>query len=180
MLNPKAGAHFTNLEANNNDFSIDGANGVQVGLDLRVGNKSLFFNPGIHYFTNRNEISAQVLGADLSGESRVQQLRIPLAIGLRLTPRENPLALRAKAGIQPTFRLAAEEVGQLPFVEDDVRSFRTDALLGVGLDVAMLFTLDVQYAVGLQEYLEEGSGTEGYLLLSAGIKFGRGKALYGR
>lgn len=180
VLNPKVGVHFTNLEASNDAFILDGASGFQAGLDLRIGNKPFFFNPGLYYFTNRNEISAQVLGADLSGESRVQQLRIPLAIGLRLNPREDLLAFRAKAGVQPTFRLAAEEVGELPFVEDDVRSFRTDALIGIGVDIALLFTVDVQYAVGLQEYLKEGSGTEGYLLLSAGIKFGRGRSLYGR
>lgn len=180
VLNPKAGAHFTSLEANSEDFRIEGANGFQAGIDLRIGNKPIFFNPGIHYFSSRNEISAEVLGAEITGESRVQQLRLPLAIGLRLNEREDLLAFRAKAGVQPTFRLDAEEVGELPFVEDDVRSFRADALIGVGVDIALLFTFDMQYAVGLQEYLEDGNGTEGYFLLSAGIKFGRGKSLYGR
>jgi len=180
VLNPKAGIHFTNLEANSNDLAIDGANGFQAGVDFRVGNKPVFFNPGIHYFSSRNNIRAQVLGVEISDESRVQQLRLPLAVGLRLNPREDILAFRVKAGVQPTFRLGVEEVGELPFAEDDVRSFRTDALIGIGVDIALLFTFDVQYAVGLQEYLEEGTGTEGYLLLSAGIKFGRGNALYGR
>lgn len=180
VINPKAGLHFTNLEASGSSFSLEGTNGFQAGIDLRIGNKDLYFNPGVHYFTNKNEVLARVAGVDLSGESRIQQLRLPVAVGLRLTPRENMLALRAKAGVQPAFRLNVEELGELPLVEEDVRTFRTDVLLGVGLDLALLFTLDIQYAVGIQEYLEDGSGTESYFLISAGFKFGRGKALYGR
>lgn len=178
VINPKAGLHITDLRASDGQIEIDGRNGFQFGADFRIGNRNLFFNPGIHYFSNRFEVD--VIGLMTDGDSRVQQLRVPLAFGLRLSPRENMFALRAKAGVVSSLLLGVDESETLQLERDDVRPYRAEGMVGLGLDVALLITIDVQYAFGLQDYLDNGDGSEGYLVISAGVKFGRGNALYGR
>ncbi len=178
VLNPNVGVAFSDLDASNDNLTVEGTSALRVGMDFRIGNKDVFFQPGVHYL--RQSVDVTAFGINAEGETRVQNLQIPLAAGLRITPRENMIALRGKAGIVPTFLLQLDESAELQLTKDDVAGYRTDAVVGVGLDVALLITLDVQYSFGLQDYLEEGDGSEGLFMITAGIKFGRGNALYGR
>lgn len=178
VLNPNIGIAFSDLDASNDFLALEGSSALRVGIDFRVGNKDVFFQPGVHYLRQRLDVTAFGINAD--GETSVQNLQIPLAAGLRITPRENMLALRGKAGVVPTFLLQLDESEELQLTKDDVASYRTDAVVGLGVDIALLITLDVQYSFGLQDYLEEGDGSEGLFMVTAGIKFGRGNTLYGR
>jgi opacity protein-like surface antigen len=178
VLNPNIGIAFSDLDASNDFLALEGSSALRVGIDFRVGNKDVFFQPGVHYL--RQSVDVTAFGINAEGETRVQNLQVPLAAGLRITPRENMLALRGKAGIVPTFLLQLDESTELQLTKDDVAGYRTDVVVGMGLDIALLITLDVQYSFGLQDYLEEGDGSEGLLMVTAGIKFGRGNALYGR
>jgi len=178
VLNPNIGVAFSDLEASNDFLTIEGSSALRIGIDFRVGNKDIFFQPGVHYL--RQSVDVTAFGINTEGETRVQNLQIPLAAGIRITPRENMVALRGKAGVVPTFLLQLDESEELQLTKDDVASYRTDAVVGLGLDLALLITLDVQYSFGLQDYLEEGDGSEGLFMVTAGIKFGRGNALYGR
>ncbi len=178
VLNPNIGIAFSDLDASNDFLALEGSSALRVGIDFRVGNKDVFFQPGVHYL--RQSVDVTAFGINAEGETRVQNLQVPLAAGLRITPRENMLALRGKAGIVPTFLLQLDESAELQLTKDDVAGYRTDVVVGMGLDIALLITLDVQYSFGLQDYLEEGDGSEGLLMVTAGIKFGRGNALYGR
>ena len=178
VLNPNIGIAFSDLDASNDFLALEGSSALRVGIDFRVGNKDVFFQPGVHYLRQRVDVTA--FGINTDGETRVQNVQIPLAVGLRITPRENMLALRGKAGVVPTFLLQLDESEELQLTKDDVASYRTDAVVGLGVDIALLITLDVQYSFGLQDYLEEGDGSEGLLMVTAGIKFGRGNTLYGR
>lgn len=178
VLNPNVGVAFSDLDAGNDFLALEGSSALRVGIDFRVGNKDVFFQPGIHYLRQKVDVTA--FGINAGGETRVQNLQVPLAVGLRITPRENMLALRGKAGVVPTFLLRLDESEELQLTKDDVASYRTDAVVGLGVDIALLITLDVQYSFGLQDYLEEGDGSEGLFMVTAGIKFGRGNTLYGR
>jgi hypothetical protein len=178
VLNPNIGIAFSDLDASNDFLALEGSSALRVGIDFRVGNKDVFFQPGVHYL--RQSVDVTAFGINTDGETRVQNVQIPLAVGLRITPRENMLALRGKAGVVPTFLLQLDESEELQLTKDDVAFYRTDAVVGLGVDIALLITLDVQYSFGLQDYLEEGDGSEGLLMVTAGIKFGRGNPLYGR
>ena len=172
-VNPKVGINVSGVEAKIGDLTTEARVGWNAGIDLRFGDKMIFFNPGIQL----NNYTARLVkdleeqpDVKLREETTIQALKAPINLGLRLTGTGGLMQIYAKGGVTPTMLLSVQEKDNFPFNKDDLKKITWGANAGVGVDVLFL-TVDLNYEIGLTDYFANAPGKNNVLTLSAGIKF---------
>jgi Outer membrane protein beta-barrel domain len=173
VINPKVGVNLSGVDAKIGDLDAAARVGWNAGVDFRLGGKKLFLNPGIHLnnYTARliNDIDDNTPG-QFREETKIQAIKAPLNIGIDITGRQQLLNFILKGGITPTYVMAVNEKAGIPFSKDDLRTFTLGANAGIGIDLA-IFTFDLNYEIGLNDYFRNATGRNNVLSLSAGIRF---------
>ncbi len=171
ILNPKAGFLIGQTDGSFESLDLDMKNGYTIGLDLRTKSRSWFFNPGLYYANRRLEMTTPVAEDDI----RVHQLRAPIRVGRWLNRRESLTAFWARAGIVPAFNLGYGSSDEIDFDDSLINDFDLGAEVGLGLDVALMFSVDVWYQFGLTDVYDGLSPNNNYLGITLGLKFALGK-----
>lgn len=167
-FNPKAGVNFSSVTSEVDEIEADGAKvGFNVGMDLRFGDKWLFFQPGVHYYNAGGKLSVQDDNTTVEDDLNVRTLKIPLNAGFYLSGTDGILKVRVNAGIVPNIVIG---VGESNF-NTDYTNFNTLGLganAGLGFDLAIL-TLDFNYELGLTNVYESGNGKNNIFTVSLGL-----------
>ncbi len=172
-INPKVGVNVSAVDAKLQDITAEARVGWNAGLDLRFGEGAFYFNPGVHYFNYTARLIKDVDDPDdveFKDETSIQNLKVPVNIGLRLTGDGGFLQLHAKGGVTPTYVLGVKEKTDFAFDKNSLKDWTFGANVGLGVDILFL-TVDLNYEIGLSDYFESAEGKNNMLTLSAGIKF---------
>jgi len=172
-VSPQVGVNFSAVDAKIQDIRAESRVGWNAGLDLRIGERIVYLNPGLHYFNNTARLFKDVESPDevnFEEETTIQSLKAPLNLGFRLTGDNGLLGIRVKGGVTPTYVMSVNEKDGFAFDKEDLNTFTWGANVGAGLDV-LFFTLDVNYEIGLNDYFKEVEGSNNVLSLNLGLKF---------
>ncbi len=173
QLNPKVGVNFSGVEAELQDITAEARVGWNAGVDLRIGDRALFLQPGLHYYNFTARLIEGVEHPDdvaFSEETTIQSLKAPLNIGLRLTGDNGLIGIQARGGVTPTYILGVDEKNGIDFDRGDLNDFTWGANVGVGMNFLFL-TADLTYEIGLDDFFANAEGGNNVLTLSVGLKF---------
>ena len=172
-VNPKVGVNFSGLDAKLQDITAEARVGWNAGLDFRIGQGFLFLNPGVHYYSYTARLVKDIESPDdvkLSDETTIQNIKLPVNLGIRLTGDNGLLGLHVQGGIVPAMVVGVTEKQDFFFDKNDLNTFTLGANMGVGVDI-LFFTLDANYEIGLNDFFKDAAGRNNMLTVSAGIKF---------
>lgn len=172
-LNPKFGVNASALDTKIQDIRAEARVGWNAGLDLRIGEGFLFFQPGAHYYAFTADLVKDVDindGLDISEQTSIRSVKLPINIGMNLTGDGGLLGLQAIGGISPTFVTSVNEKSSIDFTKDDLTSLTWGANVGLGLDV-LFMTVNANYEIGLTDFFADATGRNNVFTLSLGVKF---------
>ncbi len=172
-VNPKIGVNVSGIDAKLEDFDAEARAGWNAGLDLRLGDGFLYLQPGAHYYSYTARLIQNLddpNDVELKDETTIQNIKLPVNLGLRLLGNNDFLQLHARGGIVPTYTLGVKERNGFAFDKETLKDWTFGANLGVGVDVLFL-TVDLNYEIGLTDYFQDVEGKNNVLTLTAGIKF---------
>ena len=172
-VSPQVGVNFSAIDAKLQDITAESRVGWSAGLDFRMGENVLYFNPGVHYYSNTARLIKDVENPDdvnFEDETTIQTLKAPLNLGIRLTGDNGLLGLRVRGGVTPSYVFNVTEKQDFSFNKDDLNAFTWGANVGAGIDV-LFFTLDVNYEIGMTDYFKDVEGRNNVLSLNLGLKF---------
>ena len=172
QLIPSAGLHgylsdrvdFANV---NQDVVLEGRDGWHAGLDLRVGKKALYVQPGVHYYhTNSTVTDLREVGVPQNlGDQKHTALKIPMQVGLRLGL-NGTAAIHLQGGPVATAaikdRLVTDLGGQ--------RDLAFGMMSGVAVDL-LRFNVHARYEWGLTQAFEAQPGGVDVVSVGVGLVF---------
>ncbi len=172
-VNPKVGVNFSALDVKLQDITADARVGWNAGLDLRMGDGIFYFAPGAHYYSYTARLVKEVQAPDdlkLREETTIQNLKVPINLGIRITGDNGLLGIHLRGGVVPSMVLGVTERTDFAFDRDRLNTFTWGANMGVGVDLLFL-TLDASYEIGMSDFFKNAEGRNNMLTISAGIKF---------
>lgn len=155
-VNPKGGINLSGINDQPDGVSTNNHVGFNVGLDLRLGEGTFFFQPGAFYYQYNQEFSVvQTAGLSntLSRDIKVQSIKIPALLGIRVIEADL-LGLRLNAG--PAFNFPVKVSGEgtgFDIDRGDYKDIVVGGVVGAGVDLAF-FTIDLNYEFGLSDYID--------------------------
>ncbi|MCC6584811.1 MAG: PorT family protein [Chitinophagales bacterium] len=174
QFNPQIGITTLSLKNPPSGVTFDGKIGMNLGADLRFGER-FQIQPGVHHI---NSITAfQSTDAEVeTGEVVYKSLKIKALAAFNLID-AGQLKLRINAGPSYDFLLSAKEKESKINVKEDYKNGTFFLQGGVGVDFLFL-TADLGYAHGLsQTFAGEGAPDSKMagMYFTVGIIFGKGK-----
>lgn len=172
-VNPKVGVNLSALDTKLQDIDAEARAGWNAGFDLRMGKGLVFLSPGLHYYSVTARLFKEIDSpddVDLSEETTIQSIRVPVNVGVRLTGSGGLLNLHAKGGIVPAYVINVKERPSFNLDMEDLNRLTWGANVGLGLDV-LFFTVDLNYEIGLSKFFKDSEGKNNMLTASVGIKF---------
>lgn len=181
-VNPKAGINLSGLNDELDGISNSGKAGYNVGLDLRLGDGIVFFQPGVFYYQYHTQYT--IVESNLLPDGRttyetdikVESIKIPAQLGIRIITTD---LLGVRANLGPAFNFPVKVNSDDDFVlkRGDYKNVNVGGVIGAGVDLAF-FTFDLNYEFGLSDYVEfkdpnvETSSSSQYVFsFNVGIKF---------
>jgi len=172
-INPKVGVNVSGVDAKLGDIDAEARVGWNAGVDFRVGESIVYVQPGLHYYNYTARLLKDVDNPNdvaFKEETTIQNLKLPVNLGLHLTGDSGILQIHARGGIVPTYVLGVKEKPSFEFDKDSLKDWTFGANVGLGVDLLFL-TVDLNYEIGLTDYFENAEGKNNMLTVSAGIKF---------
>jgi hypothetical protein len=172
-VNPKVGLNFSGLDVKLQDITAEARVGWNAGLDFRMGDGIIYFAPGAHYYSYTARLIQEVQSPDdvkLRDETTIQNLKVPINLGLRLTGDNGLLGVHLRGGVMPSMLLGVTERADFAFDRDRLNTFTWGANMGVGVDFLFL-TLDANYELGMSDFFKNVEGRNNMLTVSVGLKF---------
>ncbi len=174
-FSPKVGMNFSGLEKELMDFNTEARVGYNVGFDLRIGEGLFQLHPGAHYhnFTadliSRDNIDEE--RPDLKERTTIQQLKVPLNIGLNLTGDGGVIGIYAKGGLTPSILLGVKERADFQLTNDDLNTFVFGTNFGAGVDILNLINVDFNYEIGMSNLFSDQDSKNNVFTVSVGLVF---------
>lgn len=172
-VNPKVGVNFSALDVKLQDITADARVGWNAGLDFRMGDGIFYFMPGAHYYSYTARLVKEVQAPDdlkLRDETTIQNLKVPINLGIRITGDNGLLGIHLHGGVVPSMVLGVTERTDFAFDRGRLNTFTWGANMGVGIDLLFL-TLDASYEIGMSDFFKNAEGRNNMLTISAGVKF---------
>jgi len=174
-FSPKVGMNFSGLEKELMDFNTDARVGYNVGFDLRIGDGFFQLHPGAHYhnFTadliSRDDIDEE--RPDLKEKTTIQQVKVPLNIGLGLTGKGGVIDIYAKGGITPSVLIGVKERADFQLERNDLNTFVVGTNFGAGVDILNLINVDFNYEIGMTNLFSDQDSKNNVFTVSVGLVF---------
>jgi hypothetical protein len=172
-VSPKVGVNFSGIDGNIKDFQTNSRIGWNAGIDLRVGEGTIFFKPGLHYYSFTAGLQKQSNLPDnfkLEDKTTIQAFKAPLNLGINLTGDDGVLRLHAFGGVIPTYAFDVKERADFDLSKDDLHPWSFGANAGLGIDF-LIFTADLNYEFGLSEFFKASDEKPNVLTASVGLRF---------
>ncbi|HMQ46674.1 MAG TPA: porin family protein [Saprospiraceae bacterium] len=170
---PKVGLNFSGVDAKLQDLRAEARVGWNAGLDFRIGDGVLFLNPGLHYYSYTARLIQDVSDNNpvkFQEETTIQNMKLPVNLGIHITGDDGLLGLHIKGGIVPTYVIGVDEKAGFSFDKNDLNTFTLGANVGAGVDILFL-TVDANYEIGLNNFFADAEGKNNMFTLSVGLKF---------
>ena len=155
---------FANVDR---DVELEGRSGWNAGLDVRLGKKMLYMQPGLHYFSTTTRVTdLRDVGLPRQREEqRHTSLKAPILLGLRLGL-NGTAAIHLQGGPVITGAIGEE-------LSSDLGGMKPMALgLASGVSVDFLrFNASLRYEWGQTQAFQHQPGNVDVLSLGLGIVF---------
>ena len=174
-FSPKVGMNFSGLEKELMDFKTNARVGYNVGFDLRIGDGFFQLHPGAHYHSfsadliSRDNIDEQ--RPDLKEKTTIQQIKVPLNIGLNLTGDGGIIGIYAKGGLTPSVLLGVKERADFELTKDDLNTFVVGTNFGIGVDILNLINVDFNYEIGMTNLFDGQDSKNNVFTVGVGLVF---------
>jgi hypothetical protein len=160
------------------DERVTGRPGAQYGASVTFGSR-FFVQPGIQYSIFTSEIINEntLTGFELTDETTISTISIPLKVGFRLIDPETEdiFNVRVFGGLDGFHVMSvdhsskSEEIDDID--EDDFSNLILNGDFGIGVDVLM-FYLDAGYRLGLTPIYNSGNdATANAFYANLGVRF---------
>ncbi|WP_417590275.1 outer membrane beta-barrel protein [Owenweeksia hongkongensis] len=157
-VNPKVGMNISGLTDELEGVSSSGKAGYNVGLDLRLGDGLVFFQPGVYYYQYNTKYTIVESSLLPNGQTtyktdvKVSSIKVPVQMGIRLLTTD---IISVRANLGPAFNFPVDVNSDEDFVlkRGDYKSATVGGVVGAGVDLA-IFTFDLNYEFGLSDYVE--------------------------
>lgn len=175
-FNPKIGLHISAIDGNFKDsVSLNSRVGWQIGLDLRKGSGIFFLNPGLHYKVTGIDLQKKVNTSgsikDLTGQSTIQTLDLPINGGLFLTGKDQAiLRIFVHGGVTPSYIVGIKSVDKFDLNPTEFNRFQLGLNGGVGIDLLFL-NVGLNYEYYLMDYFKNQPGKNRTISLNLGFVF---------
>ncbi|MBB5285758.1 hypothetical protein HNQ92_003918 [Rhabdobacter roseus] len=175
-VNPKVGVHLSAL--NTEESLVDAGNaraGASAGLDLRIGARKFFFQPGIFISgTTLDFVNENTTGTEIRNRAAATFVRVPLNAGVYLVGNNSQdvgFRIRANAGVIPAYLVGyRNREAQGNIARADINDFQTNLNAGIGFDLGPI-TIDAGAEFGINNYFSRFDGKTVALGLKAGFVF---------
>lgn len=174
--NPKIGLHISAIDGKFKDsVSLNSRVGWQIGLDIRKGSGIFFLNPGLHYKVTGIDLQKKVNTSgsikDLTGQSTIQTLDLPINGGLFLTGKDQALLrIFVHGGITPSYIVGIKSVDKFDLKPTEFNRFQLGVNAGVGIDLLFL-NVGLNYEYYLMDYFKNQPGKNRTISLNLGFVF---------
>ena len=156
-VNPQAGLNISGLTDKLPGLSNTGKAGYNAGLELRLGDGVVFFQPGVFYFQNNTKYT---VGESLlpdgktsyQSDVKVESIKARTQMGIRLFT-SDLIALRLSLGPAFSFPVKVNSEDDFVLKRGDYKVATVGANVGAGVDLGV-FTFDLNYEFGLSDYIE--------------------------
>lgn len=172
-VSPKVGINFSGIDGDIKDFRTNSRIGWNAGLDLRLGQGTLFFKPGLHYYNftaGLQKESSLPDNFELEDKTTIQAFKAPVNLGINLTGKDGIIRLHAHGGVVPTYVFNVKERADFDLSKDDLHPWSFGANAGLGIDF-LIFTADLNYEFGLSEFFKASDEKPNVLTASVGLRF---------
>ena len=175
-FNPKIGLHISAIDGNFKDsVSLNSRVGWQRGLDIRKGSGIFFLNPGLHYKVTGIDLQKKVNTSgsikDLTGQSTIQTLDMPINGGLFLTGKDQALLrIFVHGGVTPSYIVGIKSVDKFDLNPTEFNRFQLGVNAGVGIDLLFL-NVGLNYEYYLMDYFKNQPGKNRTISLNLGFVF---------
>lgn len=175
-FNPKIGLHISAIDGNFKDsVSLNSRVGWQIGLDIRKGSGIFFLNPGLHYKVTGIDLQKKVNTSgsikDLTGQSTIQTLDLPINGGLFLTGKDQALLrIFVHGGVTPSYIVGIKSVDKFDLNPTEFNRFQLGVNAGVGIDLLFL-NVGLNYEYYLMDYFKNQPGKNRTISLNLGFVF---------
>lgn len=181
-VNPKVGINLSGLNDDLDGISNSGKAGYNIGLDLRLGDGIIFFQPGAYYYQYHTQYT--IVESNLLPDGRttyetdikVESIKIPAQLGIRIITTDL-LGVRANLGPALNFPVKVNSEDDFALKRGNYKNVNVGGVIGAGVDLAF-FSFDLNYEFGLSDYVEfknpnvETSSSKQYVLsFNVGINF---------
>ena len=170
---PKLGFNSPTTSPIIGDIEVDNRRGFTLGLDVLAGGDKIFFNPGIHFTSNRVHLS-RVDTNDMSQPSeliaKTTHYSIKLFLGAQAElwefGRANNIHLRG--AFVPVFKAGSPDYEGTGL--DDIRKFMNlEFLLGFGFNISNL-VIDFDYNLSLLKEYKDADIVKNAFTIGVGFK----------
>jgi hypothetical protein len=176
-FSPKVGVSFSNFSEElelEDDLDQEHQVGYTFGMDFRVYTGSFMFMPGLYYHALTTEMKRfdDVNNIDISDESTIHMMRVPLSLGWWVTGADHDglLNIYLKGGFTPSIVAGVKEPDAFEFDRGDVNTFQFAWNAGVGVDIA-IFTVELAYEGGFTKFYDGGNDKNNMWIITAGLAF---------
>ena len=175
-FNPKIGLHISSIDGKFKDTSdLNARVGWHVGLDIRKGSELFFLNPGIHYYITSVDLKKKINTggniSDLTGQTTIQSIGLPINGGLYLTGKDQALMrIFIHGGVLPSYIIGIKSVEKFDLNPTEFNRFQLGLNAGLGVDLLFLH-IGATYQYYLQDYFKNQAGKNRTLTLSLGFVF---------
>jgi hypothetical protein len=172
-LIPKIGFNLPTTSPIIGDIEVDNRRGFTLGLDLLAGGDKVFFNPGVHFTSNRVHLSRVDTNdlsqpAELLAKTTHYSVKIFLGAQAELWEfgRDNNIHLRG--AFVPVFKAGSPDY-EGTGLEDIRKTLNLEFLLGVGFDISKII-IDFDYNLSLLKEYRDADIVKNAFTIGIGFK----------
>ncbi|WP_417610849.1 outer membrane beta-barrel protein [Owenweeksia hongkongensis] len=157
-INPQFGVNISGLTDELEGVSQSGKAGYNFGVDLRMGQGYVFFQPGVSYFqynTKYTVVESSLLPdgrTTYETDVKVESIKARTLMGIRIFTTDL-ISIHANVGPAFNFPVNVDSDDDFVLKRGNYKDVTVGGVVGAGVDL-MMFTFDLDYEFGLSDYVE--------------------------
>lgn len=172
FLMPKVGWITTLKPPTVDTFVVDSRQGVMYGMELRSGQKSIYFNPGL--FAEYNNIDVYYKGGPSSSEggevllkTRSLWLKLKVGVGANIYNKDDYFKVHLRGALSPALLIVRPYFKGIEPITTNYRKIFIENHFGFGIDLGK-FALDFDYHIMLVRKIHKSDIVENTFMISFG------------